>query len=475
MKRKACVLSCLQRLWKKDSAFAIAVANPARFGTALLFAQTTGLPVLQVFEAVLFHPSPAFLRKIQINSHTYPYTAFFSILPQTKGPLKKVLFLLYFIVCIFHSAFSQDSCSLRISLLTCAPGAELYSTFGHTAIRVSDRSAGLDEVYNYGTFEFDDDFYVKFVRGKLLYALSVESFPEFMYQYQAESRSVIEQQLSLSCNQKAELYSQLRTNALPQNRQYRYDFLFDNCTTRARDMIDTGAMAAVHFKNLLPPKPLTFREHITVYLNKAHQDWSKLGIDLLLGAKMDRAASNTEAMFLPNNLMLAFDHATAESKSLVASKQTILPMPSPATESFFFTPLVTFGLLLLIAVALSFAKFNWTKSAVTVFDFILFFALGLVGLLLLFMWFGTDHKLCANNYNLLWALPTNLVAAFVVHKKRGWAQPYFKFVFWLTVLLLAAWAFLPQQMNNGFLPLVLTIALRSWIIANQKRNANKNS
>lgn len=387
--------------------------------------------------------------------------------------MKKAAFLFYFLFYILHFSAAQDSCGLRISLLTCAPGAELYSTFGHTAVRVSDKSTGLDEVYNYGTFEFDDDFYVKFVRGKLLYALSVESFPEFMYQYQMESRSVIEQDLSLSCTQKQELYERLRTNALPQNRHYRYDFLFDNCTTRARDMIDTGAKVAVNFKNLLPPKPLTFREHITVYLNKAHQDWSKLGIDLLLGAKMDRSASNTEAMFLPDNLMTAFDSATVEGNPLVAAKQTILSVPSLATESFFFTPVVTFGLFFFIVLALTLIKKQWAQTAISIVDFLLFFASGLVGVLLLFMWFGTDHKLCANNYNLLWALPTNLVAAFLVHKRSGRVQLYFKIVFWLTVLLLVAWAFLPQQMNNGFLPLVLAVALRSGIIANRKRNADK--
>ena len=385
---------------------------------------------------------------------------------------KIVLFVLYSLLTT-HYSLSQDSCGLRLSLLTCAPGAELYSTFGHTAIRVTNGSTGLNEVYNYGTFEFDDDFYAKFVRGKLLYALSVESFTDFMAQYQYESRSVIEQELNLTCAQKEALYQRLRMNAQPQNRRYRYDFLFDNCTTRARDMIDTGATATVSFKNILLPKPLTFREHITVYLRKAHQDWSKLGIDLLLGAKMDRPASNTEAMFLPDNLLTAFDNATADGGPLVSAKRSLLAMPSPATESYLFTPTVSFGLLLVLTTVLSVVKSRWAQRAVGVLDFILFFVTGLVGVLLLFMWFGTDHALCANNWNLLWALPSNAVAAFGVHKRSGGWRRYFGIVFWLTVLLLAAWAFLPQQMNNGFLPLVLTIALRSGLLAKQKTDGRK--
>lgn len=388
--------------------------------------------------------------------------------------MKKIFLLVLYSLFTIHHSPAQDSCGLRISLLTCAPGAELYSTFGHTAIRVADKNTGRDEVFNYGTFEFDDDFYVKFVRGKLLYALSVEGFAEFMYQYRAESRSVIEQELALPCTQKRQLYQRLQTNALPQHRKYRYDFLFDNCTTRARDMIDTGATAAVGFKNILPPKPLTFREHITVYLHRAHQDWSKLGIDLLLGAKMDRPASNTEAMFLPDNLLTAFDSAHADDKPLVASKETILAMPSLATESFLFTPPVSFGLLLVITVVLSVTKKGRARIAVGILDFILFFVTGLVGVLLLFMWFGTDHALCANNYNLLWAVPTNAAAAFAVHKRSGPAKRYFGFVFWAMAVLLAVWAFLPQQMNNGFLPLVLAIAVRSGLLAKQKSDGRTN-
>lgn len=359
--------------------------------------------------------------------------------------MKKAALLLLLSFCFFLTAFSQDSCRLRITLLTCAPGTELYSTFGHTALRVQDRLTGMDDVYNYGSFEFEEDFYVKFVRGKLKYSLTVQSFPEFIYQYQFESRTVIEQVLNLTCDQREILLQSLQRNLLPQNRLYRYDFLFDNCTTRAGFIVDTGANATVVFKNLLPKDPLSFRDHIDVYLNKGKQDWSQLGIDLLLGAKMDREANNREAMFLPDNLMLAFDSATADNRPLVASKQTILEMPQIVSESHFITPMMAFGLVLAIFLALTLAKRRWSEAVLSALDFILFFILGVIGILLLFMWFGTDHALCANNYNLLWALPTNLVMAFVVHKRIAWVQRYFRIVFWLTLILLLAWFLLPIQ------------------------------
>lgn len=387
--------------------------------------------------------------------------------------MKKALLFFTFTFCILYSSLAQEVCGLRITLLTCAPGAELYSTFGHTAIRVQDSATALDEIYNYGTFEFSPDFYSKFIRGKLLYALSVQSFPEFMYQYQDESRSVQEQDLNLTCVQKTQLYEALRINAQPQNKDYRYDFLFDNCTTRARDIVEKKNGGNVIFKEVLINDKPTFRNLIDIYLNRAHQDWSKLGIDLLLGAKMDRRATNREAMFLPDNLLTAFDNATIDNRPLIKKKQTILAMPALDNESLPITPTLFFSLLLIILGGLSFAKNRWAGIVVTVFDFLLFLVLGAVGILLLFMWFATNHALCANNYNLLWALPTHIVATFFVHKQKVWIQQYFKIVFFITVVLLAAWAFLPQQMNNAFLPLSVAIALRSFLLSKRKINGSK--
>ena len=364
-------------------------------------------------------------------------------------------------------AFAQNSCPLRISLLTCAPGEELYSTFGHTAIRVTDSASGVDEVYNYGTFVFDEEFYYKFVKGQLLYALSVEDFQSFVLQYQAESRSIVEQELALDCAQKSQLYSALRTNALPENRFYRYDFLFDNCTTRARDMILANSGGAVSLPVLYPAGRPTFRQLIYVYLNKGKQDWSKFGIDLLLGAKLDREATNLESTFLPDNLLRAMDPATVRGRRLVSQQKPLLEMPYVAAESYLITPVVLFTFLLLVFGGLSFVKKTGASRLVHAFDLFLFLVLGAVGLLLLFMWFGTDHKLTVNNYNLVWAFPTHLLAAFFLHKKWRWLKIYFRVNALVQALLLLSWAFLPQQLNIALLPLILLIAFRSFRLSNR--------
>ena len=326
--------------------------------------------------------------------------------------MKKLLLVLSFILCIFHSALAQDSCNLRISLLTCAPGEELYSTFGHTALRVQDTSNGTDYIFNYGTFEFGPDFYTKFIRGKLLYFLSVEEFNDFIYEYRLQSRSIQEQVMQLTCGEKQKLYTALQQNAQEQNRYYRYDFLFDNCTTRAGDIVVKNADSAVIFRNILPNDRPTFRNLIHSYLNAGHQYWSKLGIDVLLGVKLDMKATNREAMFLPDYLLKGFDSAGINNRSLVTPPQIILDMPSPLKRKSLFTPGLVFSILLIVVIVISFVQFNWARRAIDIFDFLFFFSLGLAGILLLFMWFGTDHKVCQNNFNLLWALPSNVIMAF---------------------------------------------------------------
>jgi hypothetical protein len=376
--------------------------------------------------------------------------------------LKKIFLLVFFTGFIFCLK-AQDSCSLRISLLTCAPGAELYSTFGHTAIRVKEEVSGTDLVFNYGTFEFGPDFYSKFIRGKLLYFLSVENFPDFMSMYQEESRSVIEQDLALTCSEKQQLYLALQKNATPENRYYRYDFLYDNCTTRARDIIKTNTSQTVIFKKIFPGKTPTFRELIHGYLDAGHQDWSKFGIDILLGAKLDKEPTNEQAMFLPDNLMKGIDSSLKNGRPLTASKQTILALPSPLSKGPLITPMLLFTLLLAFLLVLSFSSNHLIRKILVLFDFLFFFLLGLAGLLLLFMWFGTDHIVTRNNYNLLWALPTHIAGAFFTGNKKRWTNYYWLATIIFQAILLVSWVFLPQQLNLAVLPIVLIILLRAWL------------
>ena len=316
--------------------------------------------------------------------------------------MKRLLGILL-LLSIGPSTRSQDTCTLRISLLTCSPGAELYSTFGHTAIRVTDRRNGTDIVYNYGTFEFEDpDFYLHFTQGKLRYYLSRENYIDFVGEYQADGRGVVEQELDLNCLQRDRLQAALFDNMRTEKKYYKYDFLFDNCTTRARDMVYNNGPQGMVTRNIVEPGKVTFRDNLHKYLRAGHMDWSELGIDLLLGSKLDRPMNNQEAMFLPDYLEKALDSSSAAPGRFVHSKTTLIERAPFAPGSGPGAPLILFWSLLAIYAALAFTGKGKFDRILSIADTMVFLITGLLGLLFLFMWFGTEHQTCRNNYNLEW-------------------------------------------------------------------------
>src|SRR5215831_2114501 len=381
---------------------------------------------------------------------------------QIKMKLYRSLLLILSIHFSVYSIAQTDSCSLTISLLTMSPGEELYSTFGHSAMRVKDSSGKLDIVFNYGTFEFGPDFYWQFTRGKLNYFLSVQDFPDFLKDYQEEHRGIIEQSLQLTCEEKHQLFSALQENMQEANRFYKYDFLFDNCTTRLRDIVAKNSHGELKSGNILPPKVPTFRNLLYDYLDAGKEYWSKLGIDILLGSKLDKKVTNEQAMFLPDYLLKAFDSASVHNKPLVSSKISDLSYPPLQNESPWVRPEIIFLILLIVIVSLQLIKNRTAKLILLIFDYLFFPVLGLLGVLLLFMWFGTDHIVCSNNYNLLWALPTHLPVVFVMHRRRKWIVMYFRIVFFISLLLLVCWFILPQQYNTTIAPVLGIILLRSF-------------
>ncbi|BAV04198.1 protein of unknown function [Filimonas lacunae] len=361
-------------------------------------------------------------------------------------------------------AFGQpDSCRLRISVITCAPGAELYSLFGHTALRITDSTRHQDVVFNYGTFDFSDpDFYSKFVRGKLDYFLNPEPFDGFMQFYQEEQRGITEQELNMTCAEKQALLEALKTNLQGSNKYYKYDFLFDNCTSRVRDQVQHN-IPGVTMQAPLVPEGTTFRNMIHVYLDNGGQPWSKLGIDLLLGSRMDRPVTVNESMFLPDYLLKGVDSAKKGDKTpLVLQKKQLFSASPDLSPQNKHVPLIVFSVIAVVVLLLSQWKQKAGTTLMLIIDSIGLYVTGLVGVLLLFMWFCTDHVACAANYNLLWALPTNLLAGFFIYKRPTWVRKYFLYLAFLQIAVLVAWIFLPQQLNIAFLPVVIITAWRSF-------------
>lgn len=316
-------------------------------------------------------------------------------------------FLLLLFLPLF--AFAQgDSSHLRITLLTCGTGLQPWETFGHSAIRITDSLRGTDDVYNYGTFGFDDDFLIKFTRGKLDYYLSYYPYQEFLYEYAQVGRSVHEQELYLDGAAKRSMYEFLQNNALDENKYYKYDFFFDNCATRIRDVFPRSLGKDFQFGNVLPPgQNLTYRNIINQYFYRVH--WQRFGVNILLGSKIDKVMTNEEIMFLPDFLRDGILKANLAGKKISGQPMSVVPGSEPEKAGINGAFILTLSILLLTAAGLFMPRL---KPLGKIMSFILLFLTGFIGCFIIVMWLFTDHQACQNNFNLLWALPTNILLAF---------------------------------------------------------------
>ncbi|NCX95768.1 MAG: DUF4105 domain-containing protein [Chitinophagia bacterium] len=304
----------------------------------------------------------------------------------------------------------------RISLITCGPGSqEVWQVFGHSAIRVIDSTDSTDLVYNYGTFDgFDKDFEIKFMRGKLLYCLSVYPFDNFLQEYIYEHRSVKEQVLLLDSTEANSVVSFLEWNLYPQNKYYKYDFFFDNCATRIRDIMPATVSKDVKFgKTIKPHIKISYRNIINKYF--AVTPWTRLGVNILLGSKIDKPMTNEDIMFLPDYLHTGFDSLTINKRKITAPSHLLLPGNALSIKNTGSVTIILSVFSLLMIVLLSLPQ---VKKIANIMRAITLAISGLLGCLILVMWFATNHQACQNNFNILWALPTNLIVAFAKPKGK---------------------------------------------------------
>ncbi|MBE16242.1 MAG: DUF4105 domain-containing protein [Dokdonia sp.] len=394
---------------------------------------------------------------------------------------------LFLVCCLFllQTAVSQSiplSDQAEISLFTIGKGAELYDSFGHTAIRVKDPENRIDAVYNYGGFDFDTpNFYLKFAQGKLLYTLSRNpNYQRFLANYKAQNRSITEQVLQLTPAQKQQVFNYLEENYKPENRKYLYDFFYDNCATRPNEVFQQSIGGSLEMSYAHQTPSLTHRQLIHQYLDT--NSWGSLGIDIALGAVIDRPATPQEYLFLPDEVMQAFAKARlGDSQSLPAqqdsatanSPTTTLPLvkktkkiytperPIDTRPPFLLSPLFILGLLSVLLIIKTYRDFK-RKAAISGLDTAIMIVLGILGVLLLLLWFATDHTATKWNYNLLWAFPFHLIAAVVVAKKNPpqWIYPYMKLTIILLVLLVLHWVIGTQRFAPTLIPILLALGMR---------------
>ena len=360
--------------------------------------------------------------------------------------------------------------SVRVSLLTMLPGREVYSLFGHSTLRIADPASGIDRTYNYGTFSFDQPFFVaRFLRGSLDYVLDTAPFWLEVEKYQSLGRPMIEQRLAVSPDVARALYARLELNALPENRAYRYDFFWDNCSTRLLDMVDSALVDVGQPRVALPSaeRPRTFRQLIAPYL--APMPTVDLGANLGLGSPADQVATAREQTFLPLELAAQLDHARLGGRPLVASRDTVFWVPgaderAPGPD----LPLWTAWGLLAVGVAATGVGWRRARSRLGRWaDAVLFGLVGLAGLLLLLLWIATEHQVTGPNWNLLWAWPTHLAAAWAIAVGRPGPRrrAYFTLAAVVAVAAALLWTALPQVLPAPVFPIVLLLALRAGALA----------
>ena len=358
--------------------------------------------------------------------------------------------------------FAQDKSmmdNVEFGLVTCSPHEEVYSLYGHTAIRYRELITGRDLMFNYGVFNFNTPYFVpRFVFGKTDYELGVTSTKAFCKYYQRWGSQVSEQVLNLTAEEKSRLMHALSENLRPENRIYRYNFFYDNCSTRPRDMIERNLEGKIVYDERQDFSP-SYRE--MVHDMVSHHPWAQMGNDLLLGVKADMKTTRKEQEFLPCNLQYDFDHAQiysdGEYRPLVKQRRILVDAGVQMIEKEFpLSPTDCAILLLLITLSIFMAEWRLRHHWVW-FDAILMLTLGVAGCIIVLMFFS-EHPTTSTNLQVLLLNPLPLF--FIPSVLRRRETHYWNLQLALVCLFLLGGIW--QDYAEGMEILALCLLVRYW-------------
>ena len=372
----------------------------------------------------------------------------------------KLLLRFLFLLCV-TVAFSQKNIpnNTQISVLTIGPGNNLNDAFGHSGIRL--KTSYSDIVYDFGRYNFEaPNFYLNFARGKLNYLQGKANYDNLVNFYKQQNRSIKEQILNLSAEEKQSVYTFLETNYAKNQGAYLYDFFYDNCATKIRDVIENATNGNIDYQLPGNYEDKTFR---TLIQDELHPNaWGSLGIDIALGAIIDRTATPREHMFLPKNIHAFYSKATINNRQLVSNSKTIINSDTKFKNgTFLLSPIFVLSLIAILIIYITFndhKKQRRTKGL----DAFIQLILGIIGILLTLLWFGTDHTATGYNYNLLWAFPLSLVMVIQAYKAKPkkWFIGYIKFCVLMLCLLTVHWISGVQQFAPTLIPLLIALFVR---------------
>ncbi|MBB69186.1 MAG: hypothetical protein CMC77_03825 [Flavobacteriaceae bacterium] len=369
----------------------------------------------------------------------------------------------------------QLSKESEVSILTIGPGFVLNDAFGHSAIRIKDPLQNIDLIFDYGRYDFQaKGFYLNFAKGKLDYEIGWTYSEDFISNYKLQQRRVTAQIINLTLKEKQNLFEGLQTNIQPQNKSYSYDFFYNNCATKIKDVLVDTSNKNISFLTPESFEQLSFRELIRSHVPQ--NSWGGLGIDAALGSVIDRLASVEEHLFLPKYLDEILKHSKfdPEATKLVLRSEVLNQTQKSKPSTFWWSPLVILGLVSITIIGMTY--YDWTsKSRNKFLDALLFFTTGSIGILILFLWFATDHTATAYNYNFLWAFGFNLLMLPTVLKPKPKKRfvGYLKFLILLLTLMLLHSLTGVQAFNYTIIPLWIALLIRYGFLIHwfsQKKN-----
>ena len=389
--------------------------------------------------------------------------------------LKRILLFVLLSLMLFN-IHAQRLDSIRASLITCSPGQEVYALYGHTALRLQNFTTGEDLVFNYGIFSLKQPHFIwRFVRGKCDYMVVPIPWHYFTREYEERGSSITSQVLNLEPQEVNRLYSNMLVDCKPENRQYRYNFLYNNCTTKVRDAIENCIEGRVVYPDSIPL--YTYREILHQY-TKDHP-WAQEGNDILLGAAVDTVLSARAAMFAPEYMLRYAENAFVyadnnDKRPLVIGTEILLQRKSLGIESEFpLSPMQAMFVLLGFSLLVLLFE-HWLNRQFWLWDIVLLLGQGVAGLILLFMFFFSEHPAVNSNWQIwvlnpiaLIALPMVVKAAFK-RKKTLWHVVFF--VILSTFVVFSPW--MPQEFGKIVVPLALTLLTRpiSYYLYYRKNN-----
>jgi len=380
--------------------------------------------------------------------------------------VKHVLFFLLLLFA-FSPVKSQTNDSLQVSLLTVAPHSmAVWTIFGHTALRISDPVRKIDAVLNWGTFDASKpNFIFRFIEGKTDYFLSAPSFQSFIPEYIYYKVSMTEQILNIPDSVKQDLLNSLQTNLLPENIEYLYSFVFDNCTTRPRDIIERFCGGSLIYPK--QTQPVTFRQLFHQYTKP--YPWTEFGIDCIIGSGADSLISYRNELFLPEKLMDALNHSVVKHpdgsvQPIVLASNPILQSPEVQSGkiAFWKRPLaigmVVFVLYLIMVIVGYLKKYRFRLPFA-----LLFFVAGAGGCIVAMLSFFSLHPCVQANWNILWLHPLHFIAVvgFFFRQSYRWIRWYHAANFVLLSSFLMGWHWIPQELNIAFVPFILCL----WLVS----------